>query len=83
MADSQDPVDDADWLRHAVASGAIQVAKLEAEIERLRLTDAERRWIQWAIEVSESLEECGGAGLEPGVSAMPTMVLRGLLERTK
>jgi hypothetical protein len=34
--------DAADWLRHAVASGAIQVAKLEAEIDRLRLTDAER-----------------------------------------
>jgi hypothetical protein len=34
MAD--DTAHAADWLRHAVASGAIQVAKLEAEIERLR-----------------------------------------------
>jgi ABC-type molybdenum transport system ATPase subunit/photorepair protein PhrA len=46
MADSQDTVDDSDWLRHAVASGAIQVAKLEAEIARLRLTDAEREAIE-------------------------------------
>jgi hypothetical protein len=28
--------DQSDWLRHAVARDAIQVAKLEAEIERLR-----------------------------------------------
>jgi hypothetical protein len=48
--DTQEPVDDSDWLRHAVASGAIQVAKLEAEIERLRLTDAEREAISEACD---------------------------------
>jgi hypothetical protein len=34
--DTQEPVDDSDWLRHAVARDAIKVAKLEAEIKRLR-----------------------------------------------
>ena len=70
MADSQDTVDDADWLRHAVAGGAIQVAKLEAEIERLRLTDAER----------EAIEACV-ADDEAATAHERADTLRGLLHR--
>ena len=62
--------DAADWLRHAVASGAIQVAKLEAEIERLRLTDAEREAIAACVADDEAATAYGRAD-----------TLRGLLHR--
>jgi len=73
MAD--DTADAADWLRHAVASGAIQVAKLEAEIERLRdamLTDEERE--QVSVVADWAAEHLGQD--DPGVVA-----LRALMER--
>jgi hypothetical protein len=62
--------DAADWLRHAVASGAIQVAKLESEIERLRLTDAEREAIAACVADDEAATAYGRAD-----------TLRGLLHR--
>jgi hypothetical protein len=37
--------DAADWLRHAIAADRIQIAQLESEIARLRLTDEEREAI--------------------------------------
>jgi hypothetical protein len=76
MADSQDTVDDADWLRHAVAGGAIQVAKLEAEIKRLRLTDAEREAI-WT-----AMNAYGEHNDDPECETIEA-ALWGLLERTK
>ena len=48
-----------------------EIARLQAEIERLRLTDAERLAIQWVV---------GDALSVDGVSIQET--LRGLLERT-
>ncbi len=76
MADSQDTADAADWLRHAVASGAIQVAKLEAEAERLRLTDEEREAIETAMNAY------GEHNDDPECEAIEA-ALWGLLERTK
>jgi hypothetical protein len=76
MAD--DTADAADWLRHAVAGDKIKIAKLEAEIERLRLTDAEREaierdlsWLQWC----EDNRQIGDVGRKD------IAALRGLLER--
>jgi hypothetical protein len=76
MANSQDTADAADWLRRAVASGAIQVAKLEAEIERLRLTDAEREAI-WT-----AMNAYGEHNDDPECETIEA-ALWGLLERTK
>lgn len=74
--DTQEPVDDSDWLRHAVASGAIQVAKLEAENERLRLTDEEREAIWTAMNAyGEHNDDRECETIEAA--------LWGLLERTK
>ena len=49
-----------------------EIARLQGEIERLRLTDAERLAIQWVV---------GDALSVDGVSIQAT--LRGLLERMK
>jgi len=45
------------------------------------LTDAERVAIAWAVEVSDSLAECGGAGISPGATNKTSATLRGLLAR--
>ena len=47
-----------------------EIARLQAEIERLRLTDAEREAIAWAVSAAEDRQH-------PADDA-----LRGLLERT-
>ena len=49
-----------------------EVARLQAEIERLRLTDAEREAVATAAVVCEGI----------GFDEMP-VTLRGLLERTR
>ena len=54
--------------------------RLEAEAARLRLTDAEREVVEWAIEVSDSLADCGATGTG-GEESRESAVLRGLLER--
>jgi hypothetical protein len=68
--------DAADWLRHAVASGAIQVARLESEIERLRLTDAERDVLATVRDIYASHDD------DDSCSRIAA-VIDGLLERTK
>jgi hypothetical protein len=62
--------DAADWLRHAIAAGHIKIVKLESEIARLRLTDAER----------EAIAACV-ADDEAATAHERADTLRGLLER--
>jgi hypothetical protein len=50
--------------------------------QTVTLTDAERVAIAWAVEVSDSLAECGGAGISPGATNKTSATLRGLLART-
>jgi len=51
-----------------------EIARLHAEIERLRLTDAEREAIEWAARMVDSVNRG-----DPGRAA----TLRGLLDRTQ
>jgi hypothetical protein len=51
-----------------------EIARLHAEIERLRLTDAEREAIEWAARMVDSVNRG-----DPGRAA----TLRGLLDRTE
>lgn len=44
------------------------------------LTDAEREVVEWAIEVSDSLADCGATGTG-GEESRESAVLRGLLVR--
>jgi hypothetical protein len=60
--------DAADWLRHAIAADRIQIAQLESEIDRLRLTDEERQVIFRAMY---------------RVVGADSQILCSLLERTK
>ena len=57
-----------------------QVQEQADEIARLRITDAEREVVEWAIEVSDSLADCGATGTG-GEESRESAVLRGLLER--
>jgi uncharacterized small protein (DUF1192 family) len=52
VINSKEPahIDNEDWLRRAIVSDKIAIAKLEAEIERLRPTDAEREAIRRAAD---------------------------------
>jgi hypothetical protein len=61
-----------------VARGTI--ARQERELARLRLTDAEREAVEWAIAVADSLAECSGAGTG-GEPSREAATLRGLLAR--
>jgi len=63
---------EAEVHRTRAAAAVAEIARLREAVE---LTDADRVAIAWAVEVSDSLAECGGAGISPGD------VLRGLLAR--
>ena len=55
-----------------------EIAILKAALRPL--TNVERQSMEWAIEVSESLETCGATGTD-GEPSRETAALRGLLER--
>jgi hypothetical protein len=70
-------------VRLAVDAGgmlAVQSGNVTVTIDTT-LTDAERVAIAWAVEVSDSLAECGGAGISPGATNKTSATLRGLLAR--
>jgi len=87
VINSEEPthIDDEDWLRRAIVSDKIAIAKLEAEIERLRPTDAERLLIQSAAEEWEEHAQHWRDNDErvADESDRNAATLRALLERTK
>jgi hypothetical protein len=59
-----------------------RIASLESEIERLRLTDAEREAVRFCVTASlPETEKLGGVA--GALCRMHAATLRGLLERTK
>jgi len=58
-----------------------EVGRLRKEVEMLRMTPADHEAVAWAVEVSDSLAECGGAGISPGATNKTSATLRDLARR--
>ena len=65
---------DADWTPQ-------ELIDARSEIERLRLTDAERQAVKLAIDSMSGVEDISASWSQRGMAAIAT--LRGLLDRTK
>lgn len=67
-------------LRESIKWHKEVLVEAEEVMCRKNLTDAEREAIRWAIEVSDSLADCGATGTG-GNESRESATLRGLLKR--